>query len=57
MKIYCVCVCGEHVSDEATMEFNFRDLILYFVCPKCNKENKIELKPNMKPLPRMKVQR
>ncbi len=57
MKIYCVCKCGEHTSDEATIEINFRDECLYFVCPKCNKENKLMLKAASTPLPRLNIQR
>ena len=48
MKIICVCgYCGEHTSEEATIELNFRDHIIYFFCYKCKNENKIELKPDM----------
>jgi hypothetical protein len=58
MKIICVCgFCGEHVSDEVTIELNFRDHIIYFFCFKCKKENKIELKPPSQPLPKMKMRR
>jgi len=53
MKIYCVCKCGEHASDEATLEINFRDNVIYFVCPKCKKEYKMEMKPPVEPLPRI----
>ena len=44
VKIYCVCKCGEHASDEASLEINFRDNTIYFVCPKCRKEYKMETK-------------
>jgi len=53
MKIYCVCKCGEHSSDEATMEINFRNNTIYFVCPKCKKEYTMEMKPPAVPLPRI----
>lgn len=57
MKIYCVCECGEHASDEASIEINFRDSIIYFVCPKCKRQNMLLMKPVGKPLPRLRVQR
>ena len=57
MKIYCVCMCGEHASDEASIEINFRNEAIHFVCPKCKRENTLSLKPVGKPLPRMKVQK
>jgi len=53
MKIYCVCTCGEHSSDEATLEINFRDYTIYFVCPKCKKQYKMEMKKPVVPLPRI----
>ena len=55
MKIYCVCTCGEHSDEEASLEINFRDGIIYFICPKCKKTHKLELKVANKPLPRMKT--
>jgi hypothetical protein len=58
MKIYCVCgFCGNHSSDDLSLEFNFRDSVIYFVCPKCKKENKMELKSPPKPLPRTRAVR
>ena len=53
MKIICVCQCGEHTTDEATIEIHFREGAIRFVCPKCRKEQKLLLKPVNKPLPRI----
>ena len=53
MKIYCVCICGEHSDDEATIEFNFRDSTIYFVCPKCQKKYELKLKPPPEKFPRI----
>jgi len=50
-------MCGEHASDEASIEINFRNEAIHFVCPKCKRENTLSLKPVGKPLPRMKVQK
>jgi len=55
MKIYCVCKCGEHSSDEATLEINFRNSTIYFVCPKCKKNFKMKMEPVAEPLPRIKT--
>ena len=54
MKIYCVCTCGEHSVDDATIEINFRDSTIYFVCPKCKKQHRMILKEPPKALPRIK---
>jgi hypothetical protein len=56
MKFYCVCgKCGSHADEEASIEFNFRDMVVYFVCPTCKKENKMDLKPKEQPLPKMRT--
>jgi hypothetical protein len=57
MKIYCICECGEHTSEEATIEINFREGTMFFVCPKCKKEQNIQLKPKNQPLPRIRTKR
>ena len=58
MKIYCVCgFCGAHSGEECSIEFNFRDSAIYFVCPECKKENKVELKAPPKALPKIKTMR
>jgi transposase-like protein len=55
IKIMTVCkFCGKHDSEESTIEINFRDQKIYFVCPKCEKTNTIELKASLPPLPRIK---
>ena len=55
MRIYCVCQCGEHTEEEATIEINFSDECIYFLCPKCRKENKVTLKPPDNSLPRIRL--
>jgi len=57
MKIYCVCKCGEHSSDEVTLEINFRNSTIYFVCPKCKKDYKMKMEPVAEPLPRINTMR
>jgi len=44
MKIFVVCgFCMDHDENPA-IEINFRDGVLYHVCQKCKKTNKLELK-------------
>jgi hypothetical protein len=58
MKIYCICkYCAEPSGDDITIEINFSDGNLYYVCPHCKKENKICLEPKPEPLPRIRTQR
>ena len=57
MKIYVVCQCGHHADEEATIEINFRDNSVHYVCPECKKENVLNLEPSLKPLPRMNIRR
>ena len=52
MIITVVCGhCRKHDSDP-TIEINFRDGKIYYMCPKCKKESKIELKAENKPFPK-----
>jgi len=56
MKIYCVCShCGFVSTDEATIEINFRDNIIYTVCEKCKKENKMIMQIGAAPLPKIRT--
>lgn len=46
MRFISVCKhCREHFSEEATVEFNFAEQKIYFLCPKCKKMNEIDLNP------------
>ena len=54
-KITAVCgSCRNHNSAPA-LEINFRDGRIYYICPECRKESKINLKAEAKPLPKPKV--
>ena len=46
IKIVCVCKCGNSDYEEGTIEINFRDSQIYYVCPKCRKKNKMDLTPD-----------
>jgi hypothetical protein len=56
MNITVVCAhCRNHDKDPQ-IEINFRDGVVYYMCmdPECKKENKIGLKAENKPLPRIR---
>ena len=54
VKMVCVCgFCGNSDQNEGTLEFNFRDFKVYFVCPKCKKMNHLKLEPPHQKLPRI----
>jgi len=56
MIITCVCGnCGHHANEEASIELNFREHKIYFVCPKCKKQDQIEMQPSLaaQPFPRI----
>lgn len=56
IKVVCVCRCGNSDYDEGTIEINFRDTQIYYVCPKCRTKNTIQLKfkdEPPEPLPRI----
>jgi hypothetical protein len=52
MKITVVCGNCRHHDSESSLEINFRDGVIYYMCPECNKESKISLKVENKPFPK-----
>jgi hypothetical protein len=42
-KISVICQCGNTEYEEGTIEINFRDRKIIYVCPKCNRINTMEL--------------
>jgi predicted RNA-binding Zn-ribbon protein involved in translation (DUF1610 family) len=49
MKITTVCAhCRNHDIDPQ-IEINFRDGVVYYMCPECKKESTISLKAENKP--------
>lgn len=54
MKIVCVCSKCRHHEHEAVMEFNFADEKIYWICPECQAENKLDFenKNKLAPLPK-----
>ena len=43
--------CRNHDKD-AKIEINFRDAIIYYMCPECKKESKLELRAKETPFPK-----
>tara|TARA_Y100000034_G_scaffold93045_1_gene112553 strand:+ start:1908 stop:2102 length:195 start_codon:yes stop_codon:yes gene_type:complete len=56
-KISAVCQYCRHHNSEPVMEINFRDRMIYYICPNCEKENKLKLKPELQPLPKLRTSR
>ncbi|KKL18896.1 hypothetical protein LCGC14_2470940 [marine sediment metagenome] len=54
MVITVVCAHCRHHEKEPIIEINFRDGLIYFMCPECKKESKISLKAESKPLPKLR---
>ena len=55
MKITVVCANCRHHDSDPNVEINFRDGMIYYMCPECKKESKISLQVKNKPLPRSRV--
>jgi len=54
MNITVVCAhCRDH-NKEPNIEINFRDGMIYYMCPKCKEESLIKLKAESKPLPKLR---
>ena len=54
MNITVVCGhCRNHDKDP-NLEINFKDGAVYHICSECKKENKIVLKAEGKPLPKLR---
>jgi len=54
MVITVVCAHCRNHNQEPVIEINFRDGVIYYMCPECKKESKISLKADAKPLPRIR---
>ena len=54
MVITVVCAHCRNHNKEPILEINFRDGVIYYMCPECKKESKISLKAESKPLPRIR---
>ena len=59
IETICVCAfCNNHDSTVGTLEFNFKEQKVYYVCSKCKKMNEINFGgQKATPLPRSKFAR
>lgn len=53
-KFYVVCQhCLVHNKDNPTLEFNFKEQAVFYMCPSCKKQSKMTIKAaTAQPLPR-----
>ena len=56
-KVVVVCgLCGNHDHENATIELNFRDQKIYYLCGNCKKMNEIKFgKDKIPPLPSIRI--
>jgi hypothetical protein len=49
-------VCGHcrHHDKDPNLEINFRDGVIYYMCPECKKESKMELRIKAAPYPKLR---
>jgi len=57
MMIVVVCAHCRNHDKEPNLEFNFREGVIYYLCPECKKESKIKLKAESIPLPKTRRMR
>ncbi len=55
MNITVVCAHCRHHDKDPNIEINFRDGVVYYLCPECKKESKISLAAEAKPLPKVRT--
>lgn len=55
--LHCVCgFCGNHDTENAVVELNFREKKIYYLCSKCKKNNELVFgNPAPPPLPRTRL--
>lgn len=54
MTITTVCSYCRYHDKEPNLEINFREGIVYYMCPECKKESTIKLVAENKPLPKIR---
>lgn len=59
LNIAIVCKhCFEHNNSNVSLEINFRDEMIYYICAKCKKKNQMSFKQQgTQPYPRTKTMR
>lgn len=51
MKITVICAKCRNYNKDPNLEINFKESIIYYICPECKKENKITLQSSYTPYP------
>jgi len=54
MDITVVCAHCRYHDKDSNVEINFKDGMIYYMCPKCKKESRIKLQADSKPLPKIR---
>ena len=52
MIITTVCSNCRHHDSDPNIEINFKDGVVYYMCPECKKESQIKLKVENRPFPK-----
>lgn len=57
VKVFCVCsFCRKHSKENVSLEINFSDQSIFFLCPECKKMNQLVFdNPKLKPYPKGRV--
>lgn len=55
MTIRVVCSHCSFYDKDPNIEINFREGIVYYMCPECKKESQIKIRDDKQPLPRIRV--
>lgn len=57
--IFVCAFCGNHDKEKSTIEFNFREQKIFYLCTKCKKMNELNLNPksNQTPFPKSRLGR
>jgi hypothetical protein len=52
----CICGhCGKHDAENATIEFNFREQKVYYLCSQCKKMNELFFGKQNIPMPKTRL--
>jgi len=54
-NFYAVCASCFYHEHNATLEINFRDNCIYYICTQCKHVNTMKLIPQGKPLPKIRI--
>ena len=55
MRIVTVCKNCRYHDNDPNLEINFKEGSIYYMCPECRKENKVNLYVENKPFPKART--